>query len=69
MTYRRRRRPTGKNADCFVTDQKSERAATRLLRQNGCTWSGRPRGSVDPAQKDFEKDSFISTPCGGQPPN
>ena len=40
--------------------------ATKLLRTNGYTWSGRERREIDSRQCAFQK-RMISTPCGGKP--
>ncbi len=43
-----------------------ERAATRLLRKAGATWSGRARKSVDQRQAAFERQC-IRIPTNGKP--
>ena len=66
MAYTRRRSYNGRNAECFACDMQAEKAATRLLRKNGFTWSGRDRDGVDTNQVEFDS-SLISTPTGGKP--
>lgn len=40
--------------------------ATELLRRNGLTWAGRPKGAVDSGQYRFEK-RMVRVPMGGAP--
>lgn len=44
--------------------RKLEAQATELLRSAACTWSGRPKSSVNPSQCEFERKS-IRVPQGG----
>ena len=44
----------------MTQQRKLENLATRILRSNGFTWSGRSKQEVDAAQKQFESRLLVN---------